>query len=56
MKYLIIGDANSMHIFNYVKTVLEGYPFEIHLLTLSTERVKESYRRYYREHLSLIHI
>ena len=55
MKYLIIGDANSMHIFNYVKTVLEGYPFEIHLLTLSTERVKESYRRYYREHHITLH-
>ena len=48
MRYLIVGDANSMHIFNYVKTVLDGDRFEVHLLTLSTERVKQEYRDYYK--------
>lgn len=49
MKYLIIGDANSMHIFNYVQTVLLPENFEIYLLTLSVERVKETYRTFYKE-------
>lgn len=49
IKYLIIGDANSMHIFNYVKTVLEPQGMEIHLLTLSTLPIRKMYRDYYKE-------
>ena len=55
MRYLIVGDANSMHIFNYVKTVLDGDRFEVHLLTLSTERVKQEYRDYYKKHHITLH-
>ena len=47
LSYLIIGDANSMHIFNYVKTVLGQGRFKVSLLTLSTMRVREEYRDYY---------
>lgn len=47
LSYLIIGDANSMHIFNYVKTVLDQNEFKVSLLTLSTQRVREEYREYY---------
>lgn len=47
-KYLIIGDANSMHIYNFVKTVVLPLDYEIHLMTLSCERVKESYREFYK--------
>lgn len=49
LKYLIVGDANSMHIFNYVKNILDRNKFEVSLLTLSTERVRKEYREYYQE-------
>lgn len=49
MKYLVIGDANSMHIYNFVKSFLMPREDEVHLLTLSTERVKEAYRDFYRD-------
>lgn len=49
LSYLIIGDANSMHIFNYVKSILPQGEFKVSLLTLSPKRVREEYRIYYQE-------
>lgn len=54
-KYLIIGDAGSMHIFNFVKTVLLPRGYEVHLLTLSVEPVRELYRNYYLENGVILH-
>ena len=54
-KYLIIGDANSMHVYNFVKTVLLPLDYEIHLMTLSCERVKESYREFYKINNIILH-
>ena len=47
MKYLVIGDASSMHIYNFIKTVLLPKYSEIYLLTLSTEPVRTEYREFY---------
>ncbi|WP_138305106.1 MULTISPECIES: hypothetical protein [Eubacteriales] len=55
IRYLIIGDANSMHIYNYVKTVLVPRNMEIHLLTLSTLPIRKEYRDYYEEKGIFIH-
>lgn len=55
MKYLVIGDSNSMHIMNFVKTFLMPRGYEIHLLTLSTQRVRESYRQFYKENNITLH-
>lgn len=49
LSYLIIGDANSMHIYNYVKNVLGVENYKISLMTLSTKRVREEYREFYKE-------
>ncbi len=49
MKYLVIGDANSMHIYNFVNTVLLPRGYEIHLLTLSSRPLRESYQQFYDE-------
>ncbi len=55
MKYLVIGDSNSMHIFNFVKTFLMPRGYEIHLLTLSTQRVREEYRQFYKDNNITLH-
>lgn len=49
MKYLVIGDASSMHIFNFISTVLLPCRYEVHLLTLSTRPIRKEYRDFYRE-------
>ncbi|MBE7081629.1 MAG: hypothetical protein E7372_03645 [Clostridiales bacterium] len=49
LKYLIIGDANSMHIYNFIKNVLSDGKFEVSVMTLSTKRVREEYRTFYKE-------
>lgn len=49
MKYLVIGDSNSMHIFNFVKTFLLPSGYDVYLLTLSTQPIREDYREYYRQ-------
>lgn len=54
-KYLVIGDAGSMHIYNFVKTVLLPREYEVHLLTLSVEPVRELYRNYYLENGVILH-
>lgn len=55
MKYLVIGDANSMHIYNYVKNVLLKFDFEIHLMTLSTECVRQEYQNFYKVNNVILH-
>lgn len=55
MRYLVIGDAGSMHIFNFVKTVLLPKGYEVHLLTLSSEPVRENFREFYRENGVNVH-
>lgn len=55
MKYLIIGDANSMHIYNFVKTVLLPRGFEIHLLTLSVRGIREEYVAFYKKNGITVH-
>ena len=55
MKYLVIGDASSMHIFNFVKTVLLPRSYEVHLLTLSVEPVREEFRAFYKENNVFVH-
>ena len=55
MKYLVVGDANSMHIYNFAKTVLLPLKYEVHLLTLSVEPIRETYRKFYRENGVIVH-
>lgn len=55
MKYLVIGDSNSMHIFNFVKTFLMPRGYEIHLLTLSTKPVRDEYRAFYKQNNITLH-
>ncbi len=55
MRYLIIGDAGSMHIFNFVKTVLLPKNYEVHLLTLSARPVRDNFRTFYRENGVFVH-
>ncbi|MBQ8146936.1 MAG: hypothetical protein IJ039_09150 [Clostridia bacterium] len=55
MKYLVVGDANSMHIFNFVKTVLLPRKYEVHLLTLSVKPIKDEFRSFYRENGVTVH-
>ena len=55
MTYLVIGDANSMHIYNFVNNFLIPSEYDVHLLTLSTQPIKEDFRSYYREHNVTVH-
>lgn len=55
MKYLIIGDSNSMHIFNFVKTILLPRKYEIHLLTLSSRSIREEYIKFYEKNGIILH-
>ena len=55
MKYLVIGDANSMHIYNFTKNFLIPKGYEIHLLTLATQPVREEYRRFYKKNKIILH-
>lgn len=48
MKYLIIGDANSMHIYNYVKNVLLPNGYSVYLMTLSVQPIRKEYMDFYR--------
>lgn len=48
LKYLIIGDASSMHIYNYIKNVLLPCNFDVHLMTLSIRPVRAEYAEYYK--------
>ncbi len=55
MKYLVIGDSNSMHIFNFVKAFLLPAGYEVHLLTLSTLPIRNEFREFYRENNVTVH-
>lgn len=55
-KYLVIGDAtNSMHVFNFVKTVLVPKDFEIHLFTLSAMKINPLFEKFYSENNIHLH-
>jgi len=49
MNYLVIGDSNSMHIYNFVKTVLLPRQYNVFLLTLSRRPIKNEYQSFYEE-------
>ena len=49
MNYLVIGDSGSMHIYNFVKTVLLPRNYKVHLLTLSTKPIRHEYLEFYRQ-------
>jgi len=49
MKFLIIGDTASMHIYNYVKHVLAGTQFEVTLFSTSNRSICDEYKAYYKE-------
>ena len=55
MKYLVIGDANSMHIYNFTKNILLPRGYDVHLLTLSTKPVRESYKEFYKQNEVVLH-
>ena len=44
-----------MHIFNFVKTFLLPRGYEIHLLTLSTQPIRDEFRIFYRENGVVVH-
>ena len=48
LKYLIIGDAGSMHIYNYIKNVLLPSNFDVYLMTLSIRPVRVEYAEFYK--------
>lgn len=55
MKYLVIGDSNSMHIYNFVNTVLLPQNYEIHLLTLSARPIRDEYLEFYHRNGVVVH-
>ncbi len=55
MKYLVIGDANSVHIYNFTKSFLIPRGYEVHLLTLSVKPVREAYRDFYKQNGVVLH-
>lgn len=55
MKYLVIGDANSMHIYNFTRNFLLPRGYEVHLLTLSTNPVRDSYVDFYNKNGVTLH-
>lgn len=48
LKYLMIGDAGSMHIYNYIKNVLLPSNFDVYLMTLSIRPVRVEYAEFYK--------
>ena len=55
LSYLVIGDANSMHIYNFAKNFLLPQGYEVHLLTLSTKPIRDSYMNFYKENGVFVH-
>lgn len=49
-KYLIISDAASVHIYNYVRQNLEGRDYDIYILRHSVRQIPAQYAKYYEEH------
>ncbi len=49
MKYLIISDAASMHIYNFIKNSLLGRGYDIYVLRHSVMNIPEQYQKFYNE-------
>ena len=49
VKYLIISDAASMHVFNFCKNMLSGRNYEIYVLRHSIMDIPKQYEEYYKE-------
>lgn len=49
MKYLIISDAASVHVYNFIKNTLMGRGYEIYVLRHSVRQIPERYERFYQE-------
>lgn len=49
MRFLVVGDSSSMHIYNYIKTVLLPAGHQVGVLTLSTQPIRESFLQFYKE-------
>lgn len=49
MKYLVIGDSSSMHIYNFVKTVLLPQNYKVYLLTLSIKPIRQEFLEFYKQ-------
>lgn len=49
MRFLVVGDASSMHIYNYIKTVLLPEGHKVGVLTLSTQPIRENFLQFYKE-------
>ena len=49
IKYLIISDASSMHVYNFCKNILSGREYEIYILRHSVQEIPKQYAAYYRE-------
>ena len=49
MRFLVVGDASSMHIYNYIKTVLLPKGHKVGVLTLSTQPIRENFLQFYKE-------
>lgn len=49
MKYLIISDAGSMHVYNFINCSLLGRGFEISILSHSTKPIPEQYDKFYKD-------
>lgn len=55
MKYLLISDAASMHIYNFVKNSLMGRGYDIYILRHSIRPIPEQYARFYDEnHITVL--
>ena len=49
IKYLIISDASSMHIYNFCKNMLSGRGYDIYILRHSVKDIPKQYKEYYKE-------
>lgn len=50
MKYLIISDATSMHVYNFIRFFLIERNYEITILRHSIHKIPEQYQQFYDEH------
>ena len=49
MKYLIISDAASMHVYNFIRFFLVGQGYDITVLRHSVGDIPEKYQQFYDE-------
>lgn len=49
MKYLIISDAASMHIYNFIKNSMLGRGYDIYVLRHSVMEIPDEYKKFYAE-------